>query len=133
MPHSLEKSFLKYTDFINGRESDVVRTVPLEGEAGKLKLNDPTPVTDNLALAGIDEATRNNVANALTDLDYSVLRLKLKPNRDKTATLSTTIRGTATRGTASVPVDITLNFNGELEQLINTGLGYSNLLKGKQK
>ena len=103
------------------------------GETGKLKLNDPTPVTGNLALAGIDEATRNNVANALTDLDYSVLRLNLKPNKDKTATLSTTIRGAVTRGTASVPVDITLNFNGELEQLINTGLGYSNLLKGNQK
>ena len=103
------------------------------GETGKLKLNDPTPVTDNLALAGLDEATRSNVANALTDLDYSVLRLNLKPGRDKTATLSTTVRGTATRGNLSVPVDITLNFNGELEQLINTGLGYSNLLKGKQK
>ena len=103
------------------------------GETGKLKLNDPTPVTDNLALAGLDEAARNNVANALADLDYSVLRLNLKPGKDKTATLSTTVRGTTTRGKTSVPVDITLNFNGELEQLINTGLGYSNLLKGKQK
>ena len=103
------------------------------GETGKLKLNDPAPFTDNLALAGLDEATRNNVANALTDLDYSVLRLNLKPNKDKTATFSTTVRGSATRGKTSVPVDITLNFNGELEQLINTGLGYSNLLKGTQK
>ena len=103
------------------------------GETGKLKLTDPTPVTDNLAMAGLDEATRNNVANALTDLDYSVLRLNLKPGKDKAATLSTTIRGTATRGRTSVPVDITLNFNGELEQLINTGLGYSNLLKGNSK
>ena len=103
------------------------------GETGKLKLNDPTPVTDNLALAGLDEATRSNVANALTDLDYSVLRLNLKRGDGRTATLSTTVRGTATRGNLSVPVDITLNFNGELEQLINTGLGYSNLMKGKQK
>ena len=103
------------------------------GETGKLKLNDPTPITGNLALAGIDEATRNNVANALTDLDYSVLRLNLRRGEGKTATLSTTVRGSATRGKTSVPVDITLNFNGELEQLINTGLSYSNLLKGKQK
>ena len=103
------------------------------GEVGKLRMADAAPVTDNLALAGIDNATRANVADALTDLDYSVLRLNLKPDKDKTATLSTTIRGTATRGRTSVPVDITLNFNGELEQLINTGLGYSNLLKGKQK
>ena len=103
------------------------------GEIGKLKLQDPTPLTDNLALAGFDDAARNNVADALTDLDYSVLRLNLKRGEGKTATLSTTVRGTATRGNLSVPVDITLNFNGELEQLINTGLGYSNLMKGKSK
>ena len=103
------------------------------GEIGKLKLADPTPITDNLAMAGIDEATRANVADALTDLDYSVLRLNLKRGEDKSATLSTTVRGTATRGKLSVPVDLTLNFNGDLEQLINTGLGYSNLLKGNQK
>ena len=103
------------------------------GETGKLKLADPAPVTDNLAFAGFDEAARDNVANALTDLDYSVLRLNLKRGEGKSATLSTTVRGTATRGKVTVPVDITLNFNGELEQLINTGLGYSNLLKGKQK
>ena len=103
------------------------------GETGKLKLLDPAPVTDNLAMAGLDEATRNNVADALTDLDYSVLRLNLKRGDGRSATLSTTVRGTATRGDLSVPVDITLNFNGELEQIINTGLGYSNLLKGKQK
>ena len=103
------------------------------GETGKLKLLDPAPVTDNLAMAGLDEATRKNVADALTDLDYSVLRLNLKRGDGRSATLSTTVRGTATRGDLSVPVDITLNFNGELEQIINTGLGYSNLLKGKQK
>ena len=103
------------------------------GETGKLKLRNAAAVTDSLALAGLDEAARNNVADALTDLDYSVLRLDLTRNRDKTATLSTTVRGTATRGKVSAPVDITLNFNGELEQIINTGLGYSNLLKGKQK
>ena len=103
------------------------------GETGKLKLANATPVTDNLALAGLDEATRNNVADALTDLDYSVLRLNLKRGEGKSATLSTTVRGSATRGKVSAPVDITLNFNGELEQIINTGIGYSNLLKGKQK
>ena len=103
------------------------------GETGKLKLRNAAAVTDSLALAGLDEAARNNVADALTDLDYSVLRLDLTRNRDRTATLSTTVRGTATRGKVSVPVDITLNFNGELEQLINTGLDYSNLMKGIQK
>ena len=103
------------------------------GETGKLRLKNPAKLTDNLALAGFDEAARGNVANALTDLDYSVLKLDLKRGEGRSATLSTTVRGTATRGTLSVPVDITLNFNGALEQLINTSLGYSNLLKGNQK
>ena len=103
------------------------------GETGKLKMANPKPVTDNLAMAGIDEATRGNVADALTDLDYSVLRLNLRRGDGQSATLSTTVRGSATRGKTSVPVDITVNFNGALEQLINTTLGYSNLMKGKQK
>ena len=103
------------------------------GEIGKLKMADPKPVTDNLALAGIDETTRANVADALTDLDYSVLKLNLKRDNGQSATLSTTVRGSATRGKTSVPVDITVNFNGALEQLINTSLGYSNLMKGKSK
>ena len=103
------------------------------GEVGKLRLANPKPVTENLALAGFDEAARSNVADALTDLDYSVLRLDLKRGEGKSATLLTAVRGTATRGGITVPVNIAVNFNGELEQLVNTGLGYSNLLKGKQK
>lgn len=101
------------------------------GEVGKLQMEDASPVTDNLALAGLDDATRGNVANALTDLDYSVLKLNLRRTDRKTATLSVSLHGTATRGKISVPVDLTLNFNGELEQLINTGLKISNQTKGQ--
>lgn len=101
------------------------------GENGKLQMEDASPVTDNLALAGLDDATRGNVANALTDLDYSVLKLNLRRTDRKTATLSVSLHGTATRGKISVPVDLTLNFNGELEQLINTGLKISNQTKGQ--
>lgn len=103
------------------------------GECGKLMLDAPETVTDNLAMAGLDDATRGNIANALTDLDYTVLRLNLKRGEGKSATLSVRIDGTATRGSLTVPVDILLNINGELEQLINTGLGYSSLQKGKKK
>ena len=103
------------------------------GEIGKLRMADAAPVTDNLALAGIDEPTRDNVANALTDLDYSVLKLNLRRAADKTATLSVNLDGTATRGETSVPVNLTLNFNGELEQILNRGLGLSAQTKGKNK
>ena len=103
------------------------------GETGKVKMDDASVVTDNLALAGIDEASRSNVANALSAMDYTVLRLDLKRKEGRIATLSIRVEGTATRGDTTVPVNITLNFNGELEQLINTGLGFSRKLKGSKK
>ena len=101
------------------------------GEVGKLRMEDASPVTDNLALAGLDDATRANVANALTDLDYSALKLNLRRTDRKSATLSVNLNGSATRGKTSVPVNLTLNFNGELEQIVNTGLRISDQTKGK--
>lgn len=103
------------------------------GEWGKLKMEDASVVTDNLELAGIDESSRANVANALSDLDYSVLKLDLRHGTDDTATLCVRLDGTATRGSLSVPVNLTVNFNGKLEQIVNTGLGLSNRLKGNKK
>jgi len=103
------------------------------GKTGKLKLDDATVVTDNLALAGLGEDTRDNVANALSDLDYSVLRFDLRRLSDQNAVLSVSLRGTARRGDMSAPVDLTLNFNGAIEQLLNTGLRYSALKKGKRQ
>jgi len=102
----------------------------IPGETGKIKLKDPKSFSDNLSLVGLDAPTRENVANALTDLNYSVLRLKMSRHADD-ATLSTHVVGTATRGKVSVPVDLTVNLHGELEQILNLGLYYSNQLKGK--
>lgn len=103
------------------------------GETGKLKMTNPKTVTDSLALACIDRSTQDNVANALTDLDYSVLRFDLKRLEGKNATLGVRIEGSATRGELTVPVNLNLNINGELEQIINTGLGFSSKLKGNTK
>ena len=103
------------------------------GEIGKVKMSDASVVTDNLALAGIDDASRDNVANALADLDYTVLGFDLKRLDGKAAALGIRVEGTATRDGLTVPVNIKLNFNGELEQLINTGLGFSRKLKGSNK
>jgi len=103
------------------------------GETGKLKMADASVVTDNLALAGIDEASRRNVSDALGDLDYSVLKLDLKRLEGDTATLGVRLDGTATRGSRTVPVNLNINFNGKIEQIINTGLGLSERLKGKKR
>jgi len=102
------------------------------GEPGKLRMENPERVTENLAFAGIEERARANVADALTDLDYSALRLNLTRLQGDDATLSAHVEGTATRGDVTVPVNLTVNFHGELEQLVNTGLGLSSKLKGKK-
>ena len=95
-------------------------------------MDNPETIADNLALAGMDDDFQNNVKNALSDLDFSVLKLDLTRRPDNQATLAVRISGTATRGDLTVPVDINVNINGELEQMINTGLGLSSLKKGKQ-
>lgn len=103
------------------------------GEVGKLQMENPKTITDNLALAGLDDDFQGNVRNALSNLDYTVLKLNLKRRPDNQATLAVRLSGTATRGDLTVPVDLNVNINGELEQLINTGLGLSNFNKGKQQ
>ena len=102
----------------------------IPGENGKLHLTDSSAVTDNLALAGIDEGNRRNVSNALADLDYTVLRLDLNRIADDSATLGIRIEGTATRGSVSAPVVLNVALHGDLEQLINTGLNITG--KGKK-
>jgi len=103
------------------------------GETGKLKMTDAEVITGNLALAGVDADSQRNVANALNDLDYSVLKLDLKRIEGDAATLGVRLVGTATRGSLTVPVNLNLNFNGNIEQIVNTGLGLSNRLKGNKK
>ena len=119
----------------NGRELKIrdafLHSTP--GETGNLKLEDASPVTDNLTLAGVDEATRDNAANALSNLDYSALRLNLNRTSADTAELKVLLKGSATRGETTAPVTLNLTFTGALEQLINLGLGISQIGKDKSK
>ena len=103
------------------------------GEIGKLQMTNPETLTDNLSLAGLSDSSRANVANALTDLDYSVLKLTLRRKAEKVASLGVRIDGTATRGELTVPVTLDITLNGELEQLINTGLNLPQKMKGTLK
>jgi len=102
------------------------------GEIGKLQLPNAERMAETLEMAGIAASERQNIANVMADVDYSVLKLNLKRGEGKTATLSTRVVGTATRGQVTVPVDVTINLRGEIEQLLNLGLGYSNQMKGKK-
>lgn len=93
------------------------------GETGKLRISDSESVAEYLSLGGIDRETRNNFASAISNLDYSVLRMTLKPEEDGKMALGIKIEGSATQGDVSVPVSFEITFHGDIEELINTGLG----------
>lgn len=103
------------------------------GEAGTIRLKSPEEFAENLALVGLDAATGKNLTVALTDLEYNVLKLDLARGEGNEATLSTRIAGTARNKGLSVPVDVTVNLHGEIEQILNLGLEYSNKLKGMKQ
>ncbi len=92
------------------------------GETGNLKVYDPEPVVENLALAGIPPDVRSNVSKAIANLDYNVLRLSLTPEEEGSMALNVKIAGTATHGEVTVPVSFEVTFHGAIEQLINMGL-----------
>ena len=62
-----------------------------------------------------------------------MLRFDLTRGEGNDATLTTRVAGNATVRGQSVPVDVTVNLHGELEQLVNLGLEYSGKLKGNDK
>ena len=92
------------------------------GAVGSVRVNDPTPITDNLALGGVSESARDNLARALANLDYSVLALDLKRESEGGLALTFRVEGTATSGEITVPVVVAVTFHGDIEQLLNTGL-----------
>lgn len=100
------------------------------GEVGKIRMVDPGTVADGLALAGLDESNRANVANALADLDYSALKIDLTRESKDSAALNVRLKGSATRNDVTVPVTLDITLRGALEQLLNTTLKINNKSKG---
>jgi len=104
------------------------------GETGKLRIADPESMTDTLQLSGLDLDNRKNIANALTDLDYTVLKLDLKRNNGSDAALNLRLEGSATRNGVTVPVVLEVTLHGAIEQFINTSLKLNKKTKqGKLK
>ena len=92
------------------------------GEKGKLKLFNPKPVVDNLALGGVDKDTCDNLATALTDLSYDVLKISLTPEEDGKEALTLKIAGKSEHEKVTIPVTLEVTFHGDLDTLLNTGL-----------
>lgn len=92
------------------------------GETGRLRVYDSKPILDNLAMGGVPEETCNNLAKALADLSYNVLKVSLQPEEDGDLALTLKISGKSTHGDVTVPVSLEVTFHGDLEQLLNTSL-----------
>ena len=115
--------------FLKGGKTLTLRNAYLfstPGETGKVRIADASPILDNLALAGLPASERDNLANALADLDYTVLKIEFKRGEGEVdPSLPLKIVGTATRGKTTVPVNINVTFHGVIDQLINTGMKLS--------
>ena len=96
------------------------------GETGKVRIADARPMLEHLAMGGVPEGERDNLAMALANLDYSVLSIQLRHGESHDdSLLALKLEGSATRGGATVPVNLNVNFRGDLDRLINTGMKYS--------
>ena len=100
------------------------------GESGTLRLREATPILDNLAYGGVSAATRDNLANALSDMEYNVLKVELKRGAEgEDSALAVKLEGTATRGALTVPVNLGCTFHGDLDRLLKTGMNISRRYK----
>lgn len=95
------------------------------GETGSVHVADPGPILENLALGGVPEDTRANLAKALGNLDYTVLRVMLHRGEGGASSLSLMLRGSASSGNTTVPVTLDVTFRGDLDQLVDTGMKFT--------
>ena len=100
------------------------------GQVGKLRLTETDAVIDNLRSAGVPDSTCNDLRKALADLDYTVLRMDLRQNRDGTGRLAVQLEGAGTDGKTTIPVSLNLGFNGQLQDLVNVGIRASTIGAG---
>ena len=104
------------------------------GEAGKMRIKDPEPILDNLALGGVSEDMRDNLAKALADLDYDVLKIELtRGENGEDSTLAVKIEGSATRGSTTVPVNLDIAFHSDFDAMLNLGLKFKRQTSKEKK
>ena len=94
----------------------------LPGERGNLRLRDTRFLQDYFERAGLSSAMRKNLADALADLDYDVLRVDLSTTSAREGKLVLKLAGQAAGNRGLPPVDLDIRVNGPLEALLNLGL-----------
>jgi len=97
----------------------------LPGQGGKLRLDDPASMRAMLEQAGIAGEIQQPLSKALSDMDFSAIRMELDPKTDGEAVLRMKLNGKSNFKEWPAPVDLNLNLHGPLERLLNLGLDMS--------
>ena len=94
----------------------------IPGEGGNLSIRDNDFLTAALPQTSEQYERVQMVEQALRDFDFDLFRLDLKPAAQGLSSLTLRLSGRSRKTPAEVPVDLTVNLHGPLEQLLNLGL-----------
>jgi len=130
MPFKGRMAGVLYGRFPVGIDQGHVRLAPgflysLPGQGGSLRLEDSAQMRLLLDRSGIKGEVQEPLAKALSDLDFSTLKLDLEPREDGEGTLRIKLVGKSNDKAWPAPVDLNLNLHGPLEKLVNMGLDVS--------
>ena len=97
----------------------------LPGQGGVLRLEDSDQMLTLLDRAGITGDVREPLSRALSDMDFTVIRMELEPKLGGEAVLRIKLDGKSNFKEWPAPVALNLNLHGPLEELLNLGLSVS--------
>ncbi len=97
----------------------------LPGQGGRLRLDDSEAMRALLERSGVKGDVQRPLSNALSDLDFSTIRMELEPDTDGDAVFRIKLAGKSNDRAWPAPVDLNLNVRGPLERLLNLGLDVS--------
>ncbi|MDD4101883.1 MAG: YdbH domain-containing protein [Kiritimatiellae bacterium] len=97
----------------------------LPGQSGKLRLDDSGQMLELLERAGIRGDVQEPLSKALSDMDFSSVRLDLETLERGQGVLRIKLGGKSNYKEWPAPVDLNLNLHGPMEELLNMGLDMS--------
>jgi hypothetical protein len=97
----------------------------LPGQGGVLRLEDSSQMMTLLSRAGIMGDVQQPLSRALSDMDFSTIRMELEPKAEGDAVFRIKLDGKSNFREWPAPVALNLNLHGPLEELLNLGLSVS--------
>lgn len=91
------------------------------GDIGRISIEDEAQVRELLGSSGLPADVSRELASALRNLEYDILRFDLSRGaaRDADGKLAIRVRGESRVGKTVTPVDVNISVNGALERALN--------------